>query len=109
MECPNCGCELNYDCDYGTGRKESFYGTAANGLHYPSTYQKSGDIYECGNSEGFESKDDADKYLEITGETYESIGIKEENWEELQCLNDRGDRFYHTVGNGDDLHSGYPC
>jgi len=107
MECPNCGIELNYDCDYGRGRKESFYGTASNGLHYPSTYEKLGDIYECPNSDGFESEEYAKVYLETIGETIDSLGV--DSWGELSCENERGDRFYHTVDNGDELHDGYPC
>jgi hypothetical protein len=51
MECPYCEQELHYHDTYGTGRHEYYYGTAANGIHYPSTWKKLGDIYKCENEE----------------------------------------------------------
>ena len=51
MECPCCGEELNCIDHYGTGRPEHYYGTAANGIYYPSTYEKLGDIFKCDNEE----------------------------------------------------------
>ena len=58
MECPYCGAELIYDDYYGMGRQESYYGTSGNGIHYPSTFIKLGDIYKCPNSEGFEDSEE---------------------------------------------------
>ena len=62
MECPYCGAELICTDHYGTGLPENYYGTAANGIYYPSTYKKQGDIYKCPHSEGFEDIEEAIQY-----------------------------------------------
>ena len=49
--CPYCDSDLTYRDEYFTGRPESFYGTASNGIHYPSTKKHLGDIYKCVNDE----------------------------------------------------------
>lgn len=51
MECPYCNGNLSYQDEYFMGRPESFYGTAANGIHYTSTKIHLGDIYKCKNEE----------------------------------------------------------
>lgn len=45
MTCPYCNADLKYDSEYYSGRPESFYGTASNGIYYPSTKVHQGDIY----------------------------------------------------------------
>ena len=108
MECPYCGAELICEDSYGRGMRESFYGTAGNGIHYPSTYEHLGDIYSCPHHEGFESEEEALEYLKTTNETLESLGI--ESWEEVCC-----DSCCHSVSGSfytdsrDELHEGYPC
>lgn len=49
--CPACTSDLQWKDEYFTGRPESFYGNAANGIHYPSTKQHLGDIYQCMNED----------------------------------------------------------
>lgn len=83
MECPYCGAELIYDDYYGTGRQEYFYGTAGNGIYYPSTFKKLGDIYKCPNRDGFEDSDECCESAEFNG-------------------------FFYT-DEREDLHEGYPC
>lgn len=111
MECPYCGKELTLTDHYGTGRQESFYGTAANGIRYPSTYRKLGDIYKCDNASGFDtveevmeylglnSEDDLEKYMKVDGIS---------NWEDLVCESDcfSGNFYTDECGN---LNEGYPC
>lgn len=51
MNCPYCDCDLTYQDEYFSGLPESFYGTAGNGIHYPSTKKHLGDIYKCKNED----------------------------------------------------------
>lgn len=84
MECPYCGAELMYNDYYGTGLQEYYYGTAGNGIYYPSTFKKIGDIYKCPNSDGFE-EDDTEC-----------------------CKSNIFNGYFYTDLNGN-LHEGYPC
>lgn len=70
MECPYCGAELICDDYYGTGTQEHFYGTAANGIYYPSTFKKLGDIYKCPNTDGFEDSDECCESAVFNGYFY---------------------------------------
>lgn len=49
--CPYCENDLSYRDEYFSGRPENFYGTAANGIHYPSTKKHLGNIYKCVNED----------------------------------------------------------
>lgn len=49
--CPYCDCNFSYRDEYFTGRPENFYGTASNGIYYPSTKVHLGNIYKCINEE----------------------------------------------------------
>ena len=102
MECPYCGAELICTDHYGTGRQEYYYGTASNGLYYPSTYQKQGDIYKCPNSDGFEDLDEALSYV------YEHSDLEVDLLEELCCESGCFNGNFYTDSN-DELHEGYPC
>jgi len=51
MICPYCDSDLSYQDEYYIGRPEYFYGTAGNGIHYPSTKKHLGDIFKCKNEE----------------------------------------------------------
>ena len=102
MECPYCGTELDCIDYYGTGRQEYFYGTAANGLHYPSTYQKLGDIYKCKNSECFENLDEAKEYKSNNED------LKDIPDDEICCESGSFNGCFYT-DNNDNLFEGYPC
>lgn len=111
LECPYCGRELDYTDYYGTGRPENFYGTAANGIHYPSTYHKLGDIYQCGNASGFETKESAMVYIKATTEEELQKYIIDnglENWAYVVCNSETFNGNFYT-DNNDNLHEGYPC
>lgn len=49
--CPYCEGDLSYEDEYYSGRPERFYGTASNGIYYPSTKVHLGDIFKCRNEE----------------------------------------------------------
>lgn len=99
MQCPYCEAELRYVDYYYSGRPESFYGTAGNGIHYPSTMQKLGDIYQCPNHEGFDDLDEAQTYKETIDSDLDV--------EDIVCdSNGRNGFFYTSNGN---LQEGYPC
>lgn len=51
MNCPYCNEELQFHDEYYTGRPENYYGTAGNGIYYPSTKKHLGDIFKCKNEE----------------------------------------------------------
>lgn len=94
MECPICNAELEDKGAYG----------------YLASHQ-SGEIlgytYKCPNSEGFESKEEAMQFLEISNQTMESIGVAE--WEEITC----DSSMFSVCGSfytdkQDNLHEGYP-
>jgi hypothetical protein len=102
MECPYCGAELIYDDYYGTGRQEYFYGTAGNGIYYPSTFKKLGDIYYCPNREGFEDSDMAKSYQNNHDE------LKDMPIEDICCDIGCFNGHFYTDNNGN-LHEGYPC
>ena len=102
MECPYCGAELICTDHYGTGRQEYYYGTAGNGIYYPSTYQKQGDIYKCPNSEGFEDLEEAQRYKDNNEE------LKDVPVEEICCDSNCFNGNFYTDLN-EELHEGYPC
>ena len=111
MECPYCGQELTCTDHYGTGRPESFYGTAANGIHYPSTYLKSGDIYKCNNTNGFDSVEEVKEYLGLNNddELEEYMVLNDiSNWEDIVCKSGCFNGNFYTDSN-ENLHEGYPC
>lgn len=112
MECPYCGKELIHHDSYGTGHPSSFYGTAGNGIYYPSNYQKCGDIYKCSNSEGFESEDEAMSYTTMwLGEDNLEEYLKKNgytSWEEVVCESDTFNGNFYTVEGSETLHEGYP-
>ena len=100
MECTYCESELTYEGPYGKGN-------LAAQEKYGYGWEKHGDIYRCPNSDGFNSKEEADAYLKEIGETLNSLGL--ESWEELVC-----DSATHNVSgsfytNNDNLKEGYPC
>ena len=93
--CPYCDAGLTYDCEYGY-------------LGSNQKYDIEGYIYKCPNSEGFNSEEEANEYLNHIGETIESIGV--ESWEELTCHSS----VFHVCGSFytdkyGELHEGYPC
>jgi len=102
MTCPYCGAELMQIDSYYQGRPESFYGTAANGIHYPQTsnYKILGEIYRCPNSSGFDDTEEAQNYIN------ENPNI-EENVDEVVCESEINNGHFYTR-NGD-LVEGYPC
>lgn len=51
QSCLYCNCDLSYEDEYFTGRPANFYGTAGNGIYYPSTLKHLGYIYRCRNEE----------------------------------------------------------
>lgn len=111
MECPYCGAELICTDHYGTGRQESYYGTASNGLYYPSTYQKQGDIYKCPHSEGFEDIELVKEYLGLkTDDELEEYMTLEniKDWEDIACESVYCNGNFHT-DNQDNFYEGYPC
>lgn len=111
MECPYCGRELICTDHYGTGTPESFYGTAANGIHYPSTYHKLGDIYKCGNANGFEAVEDVEEYLGLNNddELEEYMVLNDiSDWEDIVCESECFIGNFYT-DNNENLHEGYPC
>ena len=105
MNCQHCNSELIHTDIYGSGRLSYFYGTAANGIRYPSTYQHIGDIYKCPRSEGFESEKEAEAYLKEIGETLESLGC--DTWEYVCCGS--GDHNGYSYTERDNHKDGYPC
>jgi hypothetical protein len=108
MECIYCGHELIWCDSYGRGYRESYYGTAANGIHYPSTYEHIGDIYKCKNHEGFSTEEEVIQYLTDNNLSFDDLGVS--CWEEVVC-----DSAYHRVSGSfytdeyDNLKEGYPC
>ncbi len=108
MECTYCGAELKQVDSYGKGRRENFYGTSGNGIYYPSTYEQLGNIYTCPNHEGFETEEEALKYMNDNNATFESLCVT--CWEEIVC----DSNCHHVSGSFYDdergnLHEGYPC
>lgn len=101
MECPYCGAELIWDDTYGTGRPEYYSGTAACGLHYPSTWHKLGDIYKCPNCDGFDNEDEAITYAKENN-------IRYDNWEDIVCESNCFNGDFYT-DEQENLHEGYPC
>lgn len=92
--CPYCDAGLTYDCEYGY-------------LGSNQKYDIEGYIYKCPNSEGFNSEEEANEYLNHIGETLETMGV--ESWKELTC---KSSEFYvcgsfYTDKQGE-LHEGYP-
>lgn len=111
MECPYCGAELICTDHYRTGIPESYYGTAANGIYYPSTYSKQGDIYKCPHNEGFEDVESVKEYLGLkNSDELEEYMIQEniKDWEEIICESACSNGSFYT-DNNDELHDGYPC
>lgn len=109
MECPYCGRELDCVDHYGTGRSEYYYGTAANGIYYPSTYQKLGDIYSCCNASGFESKEGVMEYIGAKSEDDLEKYIKDngsECWEEIVCESEVFNGKFYPDSN-ENLHEGF--
>lgn len=95
MECPYCHHELRYDGPYGRFAAHQ-------------DEKKMGEIYRCPNHEGFESEEDAMKYLESEGRTLESEGYS--SWEEAACWSSThsvSGSFYTDLN--ENLHDGYPC
>lgn len=87
MECTYCGSELGCVDFYGKG--------------LGSDFRKEGDIYKCVNWEGFETKEEAEKYALDNDISYK-------NWEDLVCDSEAFSGFYYTDRNGD-IYEGYPC
>lgn len=95
MKCPYCDSALTYEEEYGY-------------LAPHQTGEVLGYIYKCPNSEGFDSEKEANEYLDLIGETLETMGI--ESWEELTCYSSE----FHVCGSfytdkHGELHEGYPC
>ena len=102
MECPHCGADLAHDGEYGTGSHESFYGTAGNGIYYPSTYKRLGNIFYCTNREGFDDLENAMVYQITTEDQKELLP------EDVVCKSSIFNGFFYTDSK-DNLHEGYPC
>jgi len=102
MECPYCGAELIQIDVYGTGRHEYYYGTAANGIHYPSTWKQLGEIYKCPNREGFDDLDEAKSYQE-TEEDPTDLEL-----EDVVCCSNAFNGYFYTDEQCN-LMEGYPC
>ena len=101
MECPYCGAELNCTDTYGrTVYADHYY------IYPQSWIEKQGDIYECPNSEGFETKRESEAYLHYIKETLESLGVQ--FLEEVVCDSAINNGHFYTDSR-DDLHEGYPC
>lgn len=101
MECPYCGAELVWEDSYNSGFPESWSGTAGNGLHYPSTYKKLGDIFRCPNFEGFEDLEEAREYQKEYGQDDSAL-------EDIICNSSIFNGFFYTDLYGS-LYEGYPC
>ena len=111
MECPYCGKELNCVDHHGTGRPECYYGTAANGIYYPATYNKLGDIYKCSNSFGFNNKSEAMDYINAQSEADLEKYINDnelEDWMDIVCESETFNGNFYT-DNNENLFEGYPC
>jgi hypothetical protein len=97
MECPYCGAELVWQDYYGNIVHANYY------FGYPQSWiDKTGDIYKCPNSEGFETQEEAKTYQEFNPH------IKEENWEEVCCDSFAFNGYFYT-DRYDNLYEGYPC
>lgn len=95
MNCPYCGAELDYH-DYYGNKDFIIYGIG----------KKSGDIYKCPNYERFSDLDEAQEYLDKTGQTLESIGVT--SLEEVVCDSYMFNGNFYT-DQRDNLYEGYPC
>lgn len=93
MECPYCGCELEWEDSYGNN----------NYIIYGDENGKSGDIYRCPNHEGFETKEEAIEYAAENNIEYDT-------WVDIvcdsSCHNVSGSFYTDKQGN---LYEGYPC
>lgn len=96
MECTCCGAELVWS-DY-----------------WMRCGVKEGDIYTCPNCEGFESKEDAKRFVMDTlgYKSLEEYLAKEglEYWEDISCHSSMHSvcGSYYTDSSGE-LYEGYPC
>lgn len=98
MECPYCNNELEEVDSWGN----SDY--ILRGIQSG----KSGDIFKCSNHEGFTDLEKAQKYLEYSNQTLESLGIT--SLEEVVCES----AVHHVSGSfytdrSGNLNNGYPC
>ena len=93
--------ENNWVDTYGTGKPEYYYGTAANGLYYPSTWEQLGIIYQCPNIDGFEPKEDAILYADENN-------IEYNDWRDIICNSSCFNGYFYSDKN-EELHEGYPC
>jgi len=89
MECPYCGSELKYHDYYGKGNP------------FRSDFKKSGDIYQCQNSFGFNSEEEARIYEKENN-------LCCEDWMEIVCESYCHNGSFYTDTN-DNLREGYPC
>lgn len=97
MECPYCGAELIQTDTYGKTRYSEHYWI------YPHSWiERTGDIYKCPNSEGFEDLDEAKMYQESTGDQKELVP------EDVICDSQMFNGYFYTDKH-DNLHEGYPC
>ena len=110
MECPYCGAELRCEDHYGTGRQEYFYGTAGNGIYYPSTYKKLGNIYRCPNVDGFSTYEEVIEYIDGNEDSLEEYCNQHGalSWDEVVCDSNDFNGLFYTDSSGN-LHEGYPC
>jgi hypothetical protein len=97
MKCPYCESEMVHEDSFGT--LDYINGRNRDG--------KRGDIFYCPNRNGFENEETLTVYLNTIGESIESIGV--DSWEEIECLNERGNGFYYCYVGEDILREGYPC
>jgi len=99
MECPYCGADLVCDDYYGkTVYAEHYY------IYPRSWIEKTGDIYHCPNSEGFEVREDALDYADKNKDAVECF-VK---WDEIVCESSMSNGHFYT-DKQDNLHEGYPC
>lgn len=97
MECPYCNAELRYEGPYGRGNM-------AAQEKYGYGWEKTGDMYRCPNHDGFDSKEEADEYVEMTGEH------SDQKWDEVccdSCVHNVSGCFY--TDSNENLKEGYPC
>lgn len=93
MICPFCEENLIYDGPWGR-------------LAQHQSGEIFGYTFYCSNSEGFESEDEANRYLNRIGTTLKELNLS--NWEELTCISAAHSGHFYT-DKDDNLYEGYPC
>lgn len=94
MECTYCNAELIYNCEWGL-------------LAAHQSGEVFGEIYQCPNSDGFDTLDESKEYCECLLQEGHKFGSKHRA-EEVVCESGIHNGHFYTDRNGD-LNEGYPC